>query len=247
MPTRIIIAILLGFIIGFPLGYTLNSDIDLNSKLAAISPGIAILTVYLTHRFSKARDRIKEYESTYYMMNAICIKTQKISEIVSSSKKDHTADLQAPLISIDIYNVCSKELLDAYLADVRNLNPNKLFDSESIIAALDFKFHFELFVNLVQKYLDFMNEIDPFIDRELKRLQEYRSSLLKSNLYNEAETVQKDYNIILNTHFNCLCDSIETQYKILSKQSEIVLKNLEENKLLYLLCTKAHSKQISLI
>lgn len=218
----------------FLIGYSLNPLVVPKDILGALSVPLALLGVYLAHLLSKNRERVKEYENVYSLLNGICVFSKKIADIVEASKKEYKKGeyISAPLHSIEIITVCSEELLNTYKKDVDSLEAKRLFDPDSVIAVLNFKLHFELFVKYVLIYMDFNNKMDPEIKKHT--LQYYQDFLTEMNL-NRSEEAYKSLayqDEMLVAHFNGYCNAILTQYQLLvenKNQVGLALKNAKTN------------------
>ena len=202
---------------GFLIGYSLNPLVVPKDILGALSVPLALLGVYLAHLLSKNRERVKEYENVYSLLNGICVFSKKIADIVEASKKEYKKGeyISAPLHSIEIITVCSEELLNTYKKDVDSLEAKRLFDPDSVIAVLNFKLHFELFVKYVLVYMDFNNKMDPEIKKHTQ--QHYQDFLTEMKLKRSEEAYKylgySDEMLI--AHFNGHCNSILTQFRLL--------------------------------
>lgn len=165
----------------FFLGFGLNAALEVKDAITSASVGIAVVVAYLTHLFSKNRDKVKEYESAYYVMCGICNASREIADIVKSSEKGEiNGKTPVSLMpALEIYTVCSEKLLTVYKEDVYRINSNKLFDPDSVIAVLKFKLHFDLFVKYVLMYMNMSENIDKSTRIYLNDLMKERADLLK--------------------------------------------------------------------
>lgn len=218
----------------FLIGCSLNPSFDFKSVIEASSVAFALFGVYVAHLLSKNRERVKEYENIYSLLNGICVFSKKIVDIVEASKKEYKKGefISAPLNSIEIITVCSEELLNTYKKDVDGLEAKRLFDPDSVIAVLNFKLHFELFVKYVLVYMDFNNKMDPEIKKYT--LQYYQDFLTEMSL-NRSEEAYKSLayrDEMLVAHFNGYCNAILTQYQLLVENKNrvgLALKNAKTN------------------
>ena len=214
----------------FFIGYSLNPLVDFKSVIETSSVALALFGVYVAHLLSKNRERVKEYENVYSLLNGICVFSKKIVDIVEASKKEYKKGehISAPLQSFEILNVCSEELLNTYKKDVDSLEAKRLFDPDSVIAVLNFKLHFELFVKYVLVYMDFNNKMDPDV---MKYAQQYYQDFLTEMKLNRSEEAYKFLaygDEMLVVHFNGYCDAISIQYRLLVENKNQVglgLKN----------------------
>lgn len=215
---------LLFVISAFLIGYSFNPSVEFKNGIEASSVALALFCVYVAHFLSKNRERVKEYENAYSLMNGICSVAEKIEGIVEKSKTEYKdgEQITASLPSVDIYSVCSEELLKIYQQDVNNLKANRFFDSDSVIAVLNFKLHFNLFLKYVLIYMDFNSRMDPNIRKCLNQFLQNRLIELKQGKIEEANKFLNCHNKILVDHFNQHCNSIVTQYKLLVKYKEQV-------------------------
>lgn len=201
----------------FLIGYSLNSSVGFKSAIEASSVALALVGVYVAHLLSKNRERVKEYENVYSLLNGICVVSKKIADIVEASKKEYKKGeyISAPLPSIEIITVCSEELLNTYKKDVDSLEAKRLFDPDSVIAVLNFKLHFQLFVHQVLVYMNFYNKMN----KNMKDSLEYYSAQIKYQILageiEEAKENRHNHDSLLVSHFNSHCDSILTQYQLL--------------------------------
>ena len=103
-----------------------------------------------------------------------------------------------------------------------------MFDPDSVIAVLNFKLHFELFVKYVLVYMDFNNKMDPDV---MKYAQQYYQDFLTEMKLNRSEEAYKFLaygDEMLVVHFNGYCDAISIQYRLLVENKNQVglgLKN----------------------
>lgn len=178
---------------------------------------LALFSVYVAHLLSKNRERVKEYENVYSLLNGICVFSKKIVDIVEASKKEYKKGeyISAPLQSFEILNVCSEELLNTYKKDVDSLEAKRLFDPDSVIAVLNFKLHFQLFVHQVMVYMDFYNKMN----KDIKESSEYYNTQMEYHILagemDEAKENRHYRDSLLVSHFNSHCDSILTQFRLL--------------------------------
>lgn len=216
----------------FLIGYSLNPSVDFKSVIEASSVALALFGVYVAHLLSKNRERVKEYENVYSLLNGICVFSKKIVDIVEASKKEckKGEHIYTPLQSSEIFNVCSEELLNTYKKDVDGLEAKRLFDSDSVIAVLNFKLHFQLFVHQVMVYMDFYSKMNEDIKNVLEY---YKTEATYKTFANEVEEAKKDryhYDSSLISHFNSHCDSILTQYRLLVENKNRVGLGLRDAK-----------------
>ena len=201
----------------FLIGYSLNPSVDFKSAIEASSVALALFGVYVAHLLSKNRERVKEYENVYSLLNGICVFSKKIVDIAEASKKEYKKGeyISAPLQSFEILNVCSEELLNTYKKDVDSLEAKRLFDPDSVIAVLNFKLHFQLFVHQVMVYMDFYNKMN----KDIKESSEYYNTQMEYHILagemDEAKENRHYRDSLLVSHFNSHCDSILTQYRLL--------------------------------
>lgn len=216
----------------FLIGYSLNPSVGFKSAIEASSVALALVGVYVAHLLSKNRERVKEYENVYSLLNGICDFANKIDEIVEASKKEYKKGeyISAPLPSIEIITVCSEELLNTYKKDVDSLEAKRLFDPDSVIAVLNFKLHFDLFVKHVLVYMDFNTKMNKEIMAALKQLKEDATIKTLAGALEEAKKSRQDYDSMLINYFNGHCDSISTQYKLLLENKNKVALGLRNAK-----------------
>lgn len=214
----------------FLIGCSLNPSFDFKSVIEASSVAFALFGVYVAHLLSKNRERVKEYENIYSLLNGICVFSKKIVDIVEASKKEYKKGefISAPLNSIEIITVCSEELLNTYKKDVDSLEAKRLFDPDSVIAVLNFKLHFQLFVHQVMVYMDFYNKMN----KDIKDSSEHYNTQMEYHILAgemaEAKENRHYRDSLLVSHFNSHCDSILTQYRLLVENKNQVglgLKN----------------------
>lgn len=216
----------------FLIGYSLNPSVAFKEGIEALSVGLALFGVYVAHLLSKNRERVREYENVYFLMNGICTIAKKIADIVEVSKKEYKKGefISAPLQSIEIINVCSEELLKTYKKEVDGLEARRLFDSESVLAIMSFKLHFDLFVQYVLAYMDFNHKMDPEIRRYIEQYYQAYLSEMKLNRSDMAYKALSHHDEMLIIYFNGHCNSILTQYKLLEKHKQQVMLGLKKIK-----------------
>ena len=216
----------------FFIGFSLNPVVEVKYAITSASVVVAILAVFLTHLFSKNRDRVKEYEAVYSLMCGICKASEQISTVVKSSKKKEYISEQPFKIepSLEIHMICSEELLNVYKEHVYSIDSNKLFDPDSVIAVLKFKLHFNLFVASVIKYRSMGAHVNKETKMYLNNLLKERANHLRNGLLEKAENELREYNETAMICINRFCDAVLQQFSFMTEQKEKVRIGMEKAK-----------------
>lgn len=216
----------------FFLGFGLNSALEIKDAITSASIGVAIFVAFLTHIFSRNRERVKEYECVHALIAGICQAAENITIVVESSKKEYL-NMERPVVllpAVEIYNVCSEDLLQVYKTDVEGLSSNKLSDPDSVLAVLKFKLHFNLFVNFVIKYMKMRENVDKEMRNYLNGLLRERARLLKCEFFEEADNILREHNECAMSYFNGFCKPILQQYELMREQEKHIWIGMEKAK-----------------
>ena len=221
----------------FFIGFGLNSESlsEIRDAITSMSIGVAIFVAYLTHLFSKNREQLKEYEFAYSLICGICNVSGEIVDVVRSSKNEAINNKKSVTLmpAVEIYNICSEDLLNICKEDVYRINSNKLSDSGSVIAVLRFKMHFCLFSRFVVRYMNMSKSVDKETRNYLSSLLQERKLLLDKELWEEADKKMQEYNEYAVLHFNNFCDPVLTQYKLMLEQKQKLSNGMKKAKKIF--------------